>query len=161
MTEQISRDEEPAYKRYAPFLNSSYNLYVHIYMTHKALFSVRYGEIKGFEVTPMELALLTIVNGIGGSATPAEIARWIMRKRSTVSGLLNRMERNGLIKRSEYENNKKLKKVTLTDEGRKILEQTGESDVLNDITGSLSDDEFERLWSLLEKLQQIATKDVK
>jgi len=156
MKKQIDRDKEPLYKKYAPFLNSSYNLYAHIYMTHKALFIARYSEIKEFGITPVELALLTVVNGLGGSATPAEIARWIMRKRSTVSGLLNRMERNGLVERSKYENNKKLRKVTLTTKGKRVLEQTGEMDVLYDITGSLSDDEFRQLWLLLEKLQEIA-----
>jgi DNA-binding MarR family transcriptional regulator len=156
MSEAFNRDEELTYKKYSPFLNSSYNLYAHVYMTHKALFIARYNEIKDFGVTPMELALLTVVNGLGGSLTPAEIARWIMRKRSTVSGLLNRMERNGLIERSGHENSKKLKKVTLTTRGQRVLEQTGERDVLNDITGSLSDDEFGQLWSLLEKLQGIA-----
>jgi DNA-binding MarR family transcriptional regulator len=156
MKKRLDRDRETIYQRYAPFINSSYNLYAHIYMTHKALFVARYNEIKGFGVTPMELALLMVVEGIGGSATPAEIAKWIMRRRSTVSGLLNRMERNRLIERSEYEGNKKLKKVTLTEKGREVLELTGSRDVLDDIAGMLSDEEFRQLWSLLEKLQGAA-----
>lgn len=158
MTKKNLNAEESGYQKYAPFLNNSYNLYAHIYLTHKALFKARYSEIKGVGITPMELALLTIVNGLGGSATPADISHLIMRNRSTVSGLLNRMERNGLVKRSGYENNKKLRKVTLTKKGRDALARTGRSDVLNDITDSLSDEEFRQLWSLLEKLQSLALK---
>jgi DNA-binding MarR family transcriptional regulator len=156
MSKKNIKTEESTYRKYAPFLNNSYNLYAHIYLTHKALFMSRYSEIKGLGITPMELALLTIVNGHGGSATPAEISQLIMRNRSTVSGLLNRMERNGLIKRSGYENNKKLRKVTITRKGQDALDQTGKSDVLNEIVGALSDEEFKQLWLLLEKLQGMA-----
>ena len=158
MTKKNIKTEEATYRKYAPFLNNSYNLYAHIYLTHKALFKARYSEIKDLGITPMELALLTIVSGRGGSATPAEISHLIMRNRSTVSGLLNRMERNGLIKRSGYEENRKLRKVTITKKGQSALEKTGRSDVLNDIVGSLSDEDFKQLWMLLEKIQNAALK---
>jgi len=161
MSEAFNREEKLTYRKYAPFMNSSYNLYVHIHMTQKALLSARHSEIKGLGITIMELALLTIVSGLGGAATPAEISQLIMRRRSTVSGLLNRMERNGLIKRSEYKNNKKLRKVTLTVKGQKVLDQTEEMDIINDIIGSISDDDFRRLWALLEKLQELALKQTK
>mgnify|MGYP001766171984 CR=1 FL=1 len=156
MTKLNFKTEESNYQKYAPFLNNSYNLYAHIYLTHKALFKARYREIRGLGITPMELALLTIVNGLGGAATPAEISHLIMRNRSTVSGLLNRMERNGLINRSGYEENKKLRKVTVTKKGQSALEKAGRSDVLNDIVGSLPDDDFKQLWQLLDKLQGLA-----
>ncbi|MFA5055842.1 MAG: MarR family transcriptional regulator [Dehalococcoidia bacterium] len=161
MSKGFNREEQTKYKEYAPFMNSSYNMYVHIHMTQKALLNARYSEVKAFGITIMELALLTIVKGHGGEATPAQIARLIMRRRSTVSGLLNRMERNGLIRRSEYKNNKRLRKVTLTDKGKKVLEQTWEVDNIHDIVGSLSDEEFKQLWTLLEKLQNLALKHTK
>ena len=161
MTKKNIKAEESTYRKYAPFLNNSYNLYAHIYLTHKALFKARYSEIRGLDITPMELALLTIVNGLGGAATPAEISQLIMRNRSTVSGLLNRMERNGLIERSEHEKNKKLRNVTVTKKGQDALDQAVRSDVLDDITGSLSDEDFKQLWQLLEKLQGLALKHTK
>jgi DNA-binding MarR family transcriptional regulator len=104
----------------------------------------------------MELALLTVVEGLGGSATPADISRWMMRKRPTVSGLLNRMERNGLVVRTGCQENKKLKKVTITKKGQGALAQSKKKDVLNTIIGSMSDEEYRQLWSLLEKLKHTA-----
>ena len=161
MSAVLNREGKSTYKKYAPFMNSSYNMYVHIHMTQKALLNARYSEVKSFGITIMELALLTIVKGLDGEATPAQIARLIMRRRSTVSGLLNRMERNGLIRRSEYKSNKRLRKVTLTVKGEKVLEQTWEMDNIDNIIGSISDDEFRRLWTLLEKLQGLALKQLK
>jgi len=160
MTEKKSIEKDPTYRRYVPFLNISYNLYMHIFTTYTALYTAGHNATKHLNATHMEIALLTIVSGLGGAATPAEIARWLMRKRSTISGLLNRMERNGLIERSGYENNKKLRKVTLTEKGREILGQMDNSDVLKDYTGALSDEEFQQLWYLLEKLQQAVHEHV-
>lgn len=156
MSEVYNRNENPTYKKYVPFLDSSYNLYLLLYLTHIALFKARYYEIKEFGITSMELALLVIVDGLGESATPTEISRWIMRKRPTVSELLNRMERNGLVIRTGYKDNKKLKKVAITNKGREALDQATKKDIWHTIIGSLSDDEYHQLWSLLEKLKDTA-----
>lgn len=146
----------PAYRKYVPFLGPAYNLYLLIYLTHIALFRARYDEIKEFGITSMELALLVVVDGLSSAATPAEISRWMMRKRPTVSGLLNRMERNGLVKRSGYRHNRRSKKVEITGKGRQALTQATQKDILDSIAGSLSPQEFQQLWALLEKLKDAA-----
>lgn len=156
MSEVFNRNENPAYRKYVPFLNSSYNLYLLIYLTQAALFEARYYEVKEFGITSMELALLTIVGGLGESATPAEISRWMMRKRPTISELLNRMERNGLVIRTGYKDNKKLKKVAMTKKGREALDRSTKKDIWHTLIGSLSDEEYSQLWSLLEKLKDKA-----
>ena len=148
--------EDSRYRKYVPFLNRYYNLYFLMYLTQTALFRARYREVKECGLTSMELALLTVVEGLGGSATPADISRWMMRKRPTVSGLLNRMERNGLVVRTGCQENKKLKKVTITEKGQGALAQSKKKDVLNTIIGSMSDEEYRQLWSLLEKLKHTA-----
>jgi len=155
-SEVFNRNENPAYRKYVPFLDSSYNLYLLIYLTQTALFRARYYEIKEFGVTSMELALLIVVDGLGEKATPAEISRWIMRKRPTVSELLNRMERNGLVVRTGYKDNKKLKKVAMTKKGRDALDRATKKDIWHTVMGSLSDEEYSQLWSLLEKLKDRA-----
>ena len=156
MAEASRRDRDPAYRKYVPFLDSNYNLYLLLYLTQSALFDARYREIKGFGLTTMELALLTVVDGLGEKATPAEIARWMMRRRPTVSGLLDRMERNGLVERSAYRNSRKSKLVTMTDRGRKALDMANEKDVWRTIIGAMPDEDFRQLWSLLEKLKDAA-----
>lgn len=156
MTDVLNRDENPAYRKYVPFLDSSYNLYTLIYLTHTALFRARYNEVKDLGVTSMEAALLLVTDGLGEKATPAEISRWMMRRRPTVSGLLDRMERNGLVKRKSFNNNKKSKKIVITRKGREALEHITQKDILRTIINSLSDEEYRQLWSLLEKLKDEA-----
>ena len=156
MAEVSERDQNPEYRKYVPFLGSNYNLYLLLYLTHAALFNARYREIRGFGLTSMELALLTVVDGLGDAATPSEISRWMMRKRPTVSGLLDRMERNGLVKRSPYRGSRKLKQVTMTDKGRRALDKANQKDVWKTIIGAMPDDDFKQLWSLLERLKDAA-----
>jgi DNA-binding MarR family transcriptional regulator len=156
VTEIINRRENPAYRRYVPFLDSSYNLYTLIHLTEVALFRARHTKIKEHGVTTAEVNLLLIVDGLGESATPAEISRYLARKRPTVSKLLDRMEKNGLVKRTGFDNNKKAKKIVMTDKGREALEQTTKKDILRTIISSISDEEYRQLWSLLEKLRAIA-----
>ena len=156
MAAASERDRNPAYRKYVPFLDSNYNLYLLLYLTHAALFDARYQEIKGFGLTSMELALLTVVDGLGDKATPAEIARWMMRRRPTVTGLLDRMERNGLVRRSAYRGSRKLKMVTMTEKGRRALEKANEKDIWKSIIGAMPDEEYRQLWSLLEKLKDAA-----
>ncbi len=156
MTEVFNRNENPAYKKYIPFLDSSYNLYALIYLTQVALFRARYTEVKELGITSMEAALLLVTDGLGEKATPAEISRWMMRRRPTVSGLLDRMERNGLVKRKGFDNNKKSKKIVITRKGREALEHIMKKDILCTIINSISDEEYRQLWSLLEKLKDKA-----
>jgi DNA-binding MarR family transcriptional regulator len=110
--------------------------------------------VKDLGLTPAEFHLLLLVSELGGTATPGEIAQWMMRKRPTISGLLNRMEKNGLVLRKAFKGNKKLKKVTITKKGQEALDLlTSEKDILNVIMRSLSEMEYKQLWTLLEKLR--------
>lgn len=156
MTGITNRRENPAHRKYVPFLDSSYNLYTLIHLTEVALFRARHAKIKELGVTSMEVNLLLIADGLGESATAAEISRYLARKRPTVSKLLDRMEKNGLVKRTGFDNNKKAKKIVMTDKGRQALEQTTKKDILRTIITSMSDEEYGQLWSLLEKLRAIA-----
>jgi MarR family multiple antibiotic resistance transcriptional regulator len=153
---QANPNEDQAYRKYVPFLDRDYNLFSLMSQTHSAIFRARYIEVMNLGVTSMEAALLTIVHGLGGSATPSEIARWMMRKRPTISELLSRMERNGLVKRTDYKGNKRQKRVLMTAKGREALERASQHDVMHTIMGSISHQEFRQLWLLLEKLNESA-----
>ena len=138
-------------------MGRDYNLFMLIGLTLNAIFRARNHQIKELDLTPAEFHLLLLVSELGGTATPGEIAQWMMRKPPTISGLLNRMEKNGLIVRKGFKNNKKLRKVALTKKAREYLEKlsVGE-DILNVIMNSLEKDEYEQLWNLLEKLRSVA-----
>lgn len=153
----MKKTNDTDYQKYVPFMGRDYNLFMLIGLTLNAIFRARNYQIKELELTPAEFHLLLLVSELGGTATPGEIAQWMMRKPPTISGLLNRMEKNGLIVRKGFKNNKKLRKVAITKKAREYLDKlSGEEDILNLIISSLSKDEYVQLWNLLEKLRGVA-----
>ncbi len=138
-------------------MGREYNLFMLIGLTLNAVFNARHHQVKNLGLTPAEFHLLLLVSELGGTATPGKIAQWMMRKPPTISGLMNRMEKNDLIVRKSYRNNKKLRKVVITSKGQEALVHlSNEKDILNIIVNSLSKAEYEQLWALLEKLRGTA-----
>ena len=154
MSKDQGESGDQNYRKYVPFMGREYNLFMLIGLTLSAVFSARHYQVKELGLTPAEFHLLLLVSELGGTATPGEIAQWMMRKRPTISGLLNRMEKNGLVVRKAFRGNKKLKKVAITNKGQEALNLlAAEKDILNIIMSSLSQKEYEQLWALLEKLR--------
>jgi len=73
-------------------------------------------------LTPETLAVLWSARDYPGTLIPAEIARMTHRENQTIAGLLNRMEKSGLIKRIPKRKGKPFTDVKLTDKGRKLCD---------------------------------------
>jgi DNA-binding MarR family transcriptional regulator len=93
--------------------------------------------------------------------TPAEIARRLFRKSQTISGLLGRMEREGLIRRVPKQKGHPFTEVQITAKGEKRLRH-GRAVLLattEKCMSPLSAEEVEQLRSLLRKVRQQALKE--
>ena len=139
MSKRMNRHEDPNFRKYVPFIDSDYNLFMLIHLTQTAMFRARHYEVKRVGLTHTEFQLLCVVEGLGEAAIPAEISRWMMRKPSTTSLLLHRMERNGLVKRIADTKNRKLKKVVMTKKGQQAIRRAQKQDVMNTIVGALQE----------------------
>ena len=84
-----------------------------------------------------------------------DIQEWLSVRRSTVTGLLQLMEKRGLITRESVEQDARLKKIKLTPLGIQMHEEVGQAihRVEDAIRGILSDEERETFFRLCEKLQ--------
>ena len=80
--------------------DKSWELWVLLAQTRSVLYRVRQKELKQYNVSTEQSAVLFIIQAIGKKATPAEIARWLMRERNSVSSILGRMEKDGLVKKT-------------------------------------------------------------
>lgn len=80
----------------------------------------RLGEVG---LTPETLAVLWAGRDYPGKLMPAEIARMTHRRNQTIAGLLNRMEKSGLIQRIPKRKGKPFTEVKLTDKGRKLCDE--------------------------------------
>ena len=73
-------------------------------------------------LTPETLAVLWAARDYPGKLIPAEIARLTHRENQTIAGLLNRMEKAGLIQRIPKRKGKPFTEVKLTDKGWKLCD---------------------------------------
>ncbi|OGO05314.1 MAG: hypothetical protein A2Y91_05265 [Chloroflexi bacterium RBG_13_54_8] len=155
MPESLEQHGIPNYQKYVPFGARYYNLWMLVHLTSSAIMQARRRETGEVGLRYQEFALLRVVDELHGSATPAEISRWLRRKPQSISGLLTRMEKRGLARRKRSKENKKLKIVVILPKGREALDQAMKNDSIRTIM-ELPEEEFRQLWWLLEKLKDRA-----
>lgn len=140
--------------------NQDYELWVLLHQTTDAMVRTREDELRQFSISRMQSAVMFIVKAIEGPATPAEISRWLFREPHTVSGLLNRMEKQGLVRRVKDLERKNLIRVTLTEKGEKAYHQSRELKVIHEILSCLSPKERDNLRTYLERLRNKALREL-
>ncbi len=120
----------------------------------------RWEELAQYNVPPVQAAVLFIIQAIGYRATPAEISRWFFRQSHSVSELLSRMEKGGLVRKVKDLDRKNLVRVELTEKGRETYHQSMKRVSIHNIMSSLSEEEHQQLRSCLQKLRDKALKEI-
>ncbi len=117
-------------------------------------------ELKPLGITLVQsgvLYVLQIMKEENVSPTPAEIARWLSRRPITVSALLTRMEKLGLITQKSTFSPKKAITVEMTSKGEQTYrEMTRTRKAVPTILSSLSPSQRQQMKGFLEKLSQKA-----
>jgi DNA-binding MarR family transcriptional regulator len=110
--------------------------------------------VEGHGITAPQLATLAEAKRLG-SAPIGAIARAVHLSQPTVSGVLDRLERRGLVRRERSDRDRRSIIVTVTDEGEQLLRDA--PSLLQDrFREELSElEEWERYW-LLSALQRVA-----
>lgn len=135
-----------------------FKLWVMLEQAQSAVFAAREKELTQYGTSPMKAAVLFIVQSIGKEATPAEIARWILRKSHTVSGLLDRMEKDGLITKTKNLPKKNLVRVTITEKGKKALRNSMKRESIRRTFAAIPEKDREQLYAQLMKLRDKGLK---
>jgi len=129
-------------------------LWALLHQTSHAIERAREQEIRQFGISMMQAALLWVVKTIEPPATPARISRWLFRQPNTVCGLLDRMERAGLVKRVRSPQGRGTTVVLLTEKGNELRRKSiAEMRAIGSIMSSLSDEEIDVLIAALQKLR--------
>ena len=69
---------------------------------------------------PQLIVLLEVAKS--GHSTPSAIARAVSLSQATVTGILDRLEKRSLVRRSRSDRDKRLVEITLTDAGQALIE---------------------------------------
>jgi len=141
--------------------NKDFKLVVALHHTTNAIVRVREKELSQYGLTYMHAAALFTIHAIGGKgATPAEISRWLFREPHSVSGLLNRMEKAGLITKSKDMDRKNLVRVAMTEKGQQAYSQVIKREYLHDIMSTLSNEDRKALMGYLRIIKNRALKEL-
>ena len=73
----------------------------------------------GVEVTPIQVMLLFFLQKSDGSSL-TQISQGLMLENPTITGLIDRLEKSGYVKRSDHPNDRRVYLIHLTEKGKKV-----------------------------------------
>lgn len=111
-------------------------------------------EIERHDLTPPQFALLSFLWQRDG-LTQAELSEKGQIDRSTLGGLIDRLERSGLLERRQHPQDRRAYKIYLTGQGKAMEEPLSAcaERSLKKFTAGLNDDEVKDLRRMLEILR--------
>ena len=128
--------------------------------TRYAVFRAREKELQRYGISPEQVSLLFTVQALGNKATPAALSRHILRQPHTVSALVDRMARRGLVKKVKDLDRKNLVRVVLTEKGQKTYELSTKRGPIHRIMNELSAKEKNDFREYLVRLLAKARKEI-
>lgn len=135
-----------------------YELWGLLMQLNDVMFRAMGDELRPLGLSSVQVWLMHIVKLLkraGVPATPAEISRWMYREPHTISGLLNRMEKQGLVKCTRNTQGRRQVLAELTQKGEEVYRrQNQQRVVIAKILGCLSPEERSQLRVFLERLRQ-------
>ena len=142
-------------------VDEEYSLWVLLSQAADATLRARQKELDRYGISTVEAAVLFTIQAIGDRATPAEISRWLLRESHTVSELLSRMEKEGLVSKTKDLDRKNMVRVAITEKGQQAYDQSTRWNSIRKLMSSLSEGERKQLKSYLERVRDRALKELR
>lgn len=112
-------------------------------------------QLKNFGLTPCQFDVLLSLWGEDGIVL-SELGRRVSRDSPTITGVVDRMEKKMLVKRTRDDSDRRVVKVVLTPKGKNMQEKlsTTKKRIMEKITTNLSLQEIQQLGILLDKMMK-------
>jgi DNA-binding MarR family transcriptional regulator len=123
-------------------------------------FRAREKELQKYGLTPEQAQVLFIIQNITEKATPAEISRYILRQPHSVSAIVDRMVKKGLVSKAKDLERKNMVRVVVTDKGMKAYEYTKKRASIHHILSVLDENEREDFRKHLDKVMTRAREEL-
>jgi DNA-binding MarR family transcriptional regulator len=143
VTEQTATDET--------IIDVDFTLWRFLDHTRYMIFRQREKELLGLDVTPEQAHVLDILRLNHGVTTINEIVRLTQRKHNSISTLIHRMSKQGLVTKIRIKQDKRAFRIVLTDKGSQVFDKIPKESVKKAFS-CLSDDEKIQLHSYLNRL---------
>ena len=109
-------------------------------------------------LTTQQHAVLIAIKHIDDPVTVSVVAHWLDRNPNGISMLIDRMEKDGLVKRSRDLRDRRSVRLVMTKMGKDILEQATISgwELVQEILSGLSEEDLRTFNSTLERMREKA-----
>ena len=135
-------------------------LWILMALTRRAMDKAREKELSSYNITSRQAAVLYAVQTLGDEAIPAKISQFLSRERHSISNILNRMERKGLLTQSKDLEKRNLIRVRLTEKGTEAHQyQSTRRESIHKIMSTLSAEQRQQLRTCLQLLMAAAEKE--
>jgi DNA-binding MarR family transcriptional regulator len=134
------------------------NLYILLDQTNSIVTNAVELELKHLRVTQPQIRILTMLSRQDEPVTLEQLSNWTLKEFNSVSTLINRMEKKGLIKKIKKDGDLKTY-INLTEKGSKLYHLDVTERSIRLIFEKLSKEERKQLRALLMKVRD-ATREI-
>ena len=141
--------------------DDDYRIWMLLHQVSDGVSRAREKELRPFGISRLHAGVMFILKASDEPCTLAEISKYLFRKHHSVSEMVTRMERKGLVRRVRNPDGKGLVRVALTKKGEKLFrQQNKERKVIHRIMSCLSPEERENFSACLERLRKVALEEL-
>jgi DNA-binding MarR family transcriptional regulator len=135
-----------------------YELAVLLAQAREAMMKARQKELAPYNLSPRQSAVLLYLQATNGKATPSEISRGLFRESHSISEILGRMEKQGLVRKVKDLDRKNMVRIELTEKGQEACNRSEKLSSIKKIFSTLSSEERQQLRFYLERLRDRALR---
>jgi len=138
--------------------NLHYNSWLLLQQTCNLVLRCEARVFAGKGLTPQKHAILMAIKYIEDPVTPTEVAHWLDRSTNSISLIIDRMVKNGLVKRIRNLKDRRSVRLSITEKGNELLSQTKTSgwELIEHMLSPLSEDELLLLDDMLQRVRKKA-----
>lgn len=137
-----------------------FRLWLVLLRTSDIILRARDKELEPYGISSSQAAVLYTIHSLGQKATVGNISKWLFRMPHTITGILDRMEKLGLVERVPDPERKRVVRVRMTARGKKAYTLSSKREVINRIMSVLSEEEMRNLSSYLKAINIRAREEL-
>ena len=142
-----------------PFLDEYYKLWLLLSQTRSAIYKARHKKF-GRYLHPNQAAALVMIRRYDGEITPTVLANHLFLEPHSISELVDRMQKKGLVTKNKDKSKGHIVRISLTEKGRGLSGELVQMDFIRKLMSSLSPEQRAQLWDCLSTLFQATLKEL-
>jgi DNA-binding MarR family transcriptional regulator len=137
-------------------IDTEYDTWILLSRVYRMIANLRRMELSKYDILPVQAYILLVISKLGNNTFPSELSQYVYQQKNSVSDILNRMEKQGLIQKTETSIGKARVHIKLTEKGEQVLKLSIEREYLHKVMSSLPPEKTQQLISCLEILRDNA-----